>query len=324
MIALRLTIIFIFSFLLIKSSELVIISLKKISAKTKTGVFALSAIIMAIGTSLPELFLGITAALDGSPNLSLGNVIGANIANITLVAGISALAFAKSVHIRKDYLHKDVGIALIAGIAPIILIFDKSLSRVDGLVLLSVYGIYATSIFKKRYVEIAKGNEVSDYFHKILRSIPIFDGKNTKELGRLFLGIALLLFSGNIIVENAEWIAHATNIPIFLVGLIILSIGTTLPEIAFSAKSLRDHEPSMFLGNLLGSIIANSTFVIGLVAVISPIKIQAFQDYTVAACTFLLVFLLFWFFIKSKHRLDRWEAFLLLTLYIIFVFLEFM
>ena len=311
------------SLILIKSADVVIVSLKRISTRTRTGVFALSAIIMAIGTSLPELFLGITSALEGSPNLSLGNILGANIANISLVAGISAAVFSKKVVVKQDYLKKDVIIALIAGLAPLVLIFDKNLSRVDGLVLISIYGIYATSIFKKQYHLIARGQKHEDYFHKILRSIPVFDGHQTKQYGKLFLGITILLVSGDLIVKNAKALALAADIPIFLVGLVILSIGTTLPEIAFSAKSLKDHETSMFLGNLLGSIIANSTFVIGIVALISPIKIQAFEDYTIASIAFVIVFLLFWFFIKSKHRLERWEALLLVALYLIFIIIEF-
>jgi len=322
MIILNFFVFFLFSFILIKSADLVAISLKGISRRTKTGVFALSAIIIAIGTSLPEMFVGLSAALEGSPNLSLGNIIGANIANLSLVAGVSGL-FIKSVYVRGSLLKRDVTVALVASIAPLILILDLSLSRVDGLVLLAVYGVYITSLFKTQYSEIAKGVR-PDYFHKLLRSIPVMDGHHTKEYGRLFLGLALLLWSSNILVRTSQGIATFFNVPLFLIGLIIISIGTTLPEFAFSVKSLKEHEPSMFFGNLLGSIIANSTLVIGLVAVISPIKIIALEDYFIAVLSFIIIFLIFWLFIKSKHRLDRWEAIALIILYALFVFVEFL
>lgn len=323
MIILYFILILLLSFVLIKSSEIVVISLRRISKRSKAGVFALSAIIIAIGTSLPELFVGITSALEGSPNLALGNVLGANIANLSLVAGTSAL-FIKSVRVREGYLRREVGIALIAGVAPLLLILDHTLSRVDGLVLLAVYGVYTTSIFKTQYIRLAREPHLDDYFHKILRSIPVLDGHQSKEYGKLFLGLALLLWSSDMIVNLAQTIAQLLNIPLFLIGLVIVSIGTTLPEVAFSVKSLRDHEPSMFFGNLLGSIIANSTFVIGITALLSPIKIIAFHDYTVAVFFFILIFLIFWFFVKSKHRLDRWETVLLIILYLTFILAEFL
>jgi cation:H+ antiporter len=311
---------FIFSFALIKSAEMVVISLKRISRKTKTGAFALSAIVIALGTSLPELFVGITAALEGTPTLSLGNVIGANIANISLVAGISAI-FVKSINISNKFFKKDVAIAAISSFAPLLLILDKRLDRIDGLILLSIYGLYATSLFKARYREIALSHIDEDYFHRLIRRIPILDGHQRQNYARLFLGIATLLMSADVIVKLAELIAQASDAPLFLIGLIVISLGTTLPELAFSFKSLKDHEPSMFLGNLLGSIIANSTFILGIVALIQPIEITFLNDYLLASFSFSFIFLVFWYFIKSNHKLVRLEAAFLILLYLTFVFL---
>jgi len=138
-----------FSFILIKSADLVIIALRRISKSSHTGVFALSAIILALGTSLPELFIGVTSALEKSPSLALGVVLGSNIANIALVGGITALVVGK-IEVHGSFLKRDVFLALLAGILPIILILDGELSRVDGLVLLAAYAAYASSFFKSR------------------------------------------------------------------------------------------------------------------------------------------------------------------------------
>jgi len=311
-----------FSFLLIKAADLVIVALRRLSRLTKTGVFALSAVILALGTSLPELFVAITSAMEGTPVLSLGNVLGANIANISLVAGIAGLFLGK-VNINKDYIRRDVFMALVAGLLPLILILDANLSRVDGLILLSVYGAYSASFFKSRFERIAREHKKETFFYRFFRKIANIDGNYTREIGRLFIGVALLLFSADMIVKIASLLAAIANIPVLFVGLVILSIGTTLPEIAFSLRSVEEHQPTMFLGNLLGSIIANSLLILGVASIISPIVITAFENYYEAVFAFILIFSIFWLFIKSKHRLDRWEAGLLLALYLIFVIIEF-
>jgi len=315
---------FVFVFVLIKSADLVVVSLRRLSVETHTKVFVLSAILLAIATSLPELFVGVTSALEEAPHLALGNVLGANIANISLVAGLAALIVGH-INIHGEFIRKEVGLALIAGIIPLILVFDGTLSRVDGLILLALYGGYATSFFKERFLQIAQHHRKEGYLHRFLRNFthPQIGGHKARELGRLFVGIALLIFSADIIVRIAKEIAVISNVPIFLVGLILISIGTTLPELVFSVRSLEDNEPTMFFGNLLGSIIANSTLILGVTATIYPIEISSFNDILLAAIVFVTVFLTFWFFIKSKLRLERWEAVILLALYLGFVVAEF-
>jgi len=312
----------IFSFLLVRSADLVIVALRRIARWTKTGVFALSAIILAIGTSFPELFVGITSALEKEPNLSLGVILGSNIANISLVAGLTAFVVGK-VYVHGDFLKRDVWIALVAGILPIILVLDRELSRIDGLILLAAYGAYASSFFRTRFLEIAKEHKKESFFYRFLRRFNHLDSKKTKEYGRLFVGIALLLFSADVIVKISIQLALIANIPLFVVGLILIAMGTSLPELAFSLRTLEDHEPSMFFGNLLGSTIANSTLIIGTVSVIQPIKILAVNQYFIAVIAFIVIFLSFWYFIRSKHRLDRWEAGFLLFLYAVFLLVTF-
>lgn len=312
-----------FAFILMKSTEITVVSLRRLSRKTGTRIFTLSAIILALGTSFPELFVSLTSALEGVSSLPLGLVIGSNIANISLVAGLSALATGQ-VTVHGNFLRRDIFIALIAGILPVLLVLDRSLSRVDGLILLSVYGAYASSFFKSQFIKISRGHKKQSFFHRFLRQFNHIDSQKTREYGRLFIGIALMLFSADIIVRIAKALAVAIDVPVFLVGLIFLAVGTSLPELAFSFRSLRDRAPAMFFGNLLGSTIANSTLVIGLAAVLAPVRVLAVEEYLVSVIAFVVIFSLFVWFIRSKHRLDRWEAVLLLILYFIFVVIEFL
>jgi len=314
--------IIILSMILIKGADMVIVAIRRISKTTHTGLFALSALILAIGTSFPELFVGITSAIEGSPEVSLGDVTGSNIANIALVGGFAALLVGK-VRVSNAYLKRDVFIALIAGVLPLILLGDHILSRVDGLILLTAYFAYATSFFRRRYQQIGKEQQELSFIYRFLRKFNDIAFQRRKEFGRLFIGFALLLFSADSIVRLATYLANLANIPNFVIGVVVIAIGTSIPEFVFSLKSLKEHEPSMFFGNLLGSTIANSTLVLGVVSLIHPIKIIAINHYMIAVVTFIVVFFSFWYFIRSKHRLDRWEASVLLLLYLAFLVAEF-
>ena len=139
----------------------------------------------------------------------------------------------------------------------------------------------------------------------------------------IFIGIAVLLFSANLIVVVAKTLAGEIGIPVFLVGLFLLSVGTTLPELAFSVRSLEDGQPTMFLGNILGSIIVNSTLIVGTVALLSPVVDFVAVEYELALFTFVFVYVLFWMFTKTKLSLSRWEAGGLFLIYLIFIVLEF-
>lgn len=315
--------IIILSFILIKSSEMVVVALRRISRETKTGVFALSAVILALGTSLPELFVGITSALEGSTNLSLGVVVGSNIANIALIAALTAFLTGR-VLVHSENIFHETWIAFVAGTLPFFLVLDSSLSRVDALILIMVYLAYTTGFFRKRFEELGKEQQESEnFFYRFFRKFEHVSVVKIREFGKLFVGIALLLASADGIVRLSEILAQEAGIPVFVVGLVILAVGTSLPELAFSLRSLKDHQPSMFFGNILGSVIINSTLIVGTSSLIKPVEINAFSQYATAVTTFLLVFGLFWFFVRSKHRLDRWEAGVLLLLYFIFIVVEF-
>jgi cation:H+ antiporter len=314
--------IFGFSLLLIKATDIIIVNLKAFSQKTRLGQFAITTSLLALATSLPELIVCLTAALEGEQNLALGNIIGANIANLSLVIGGAAF-FGGVVTVRGLFLRRDVFYTFLAGAAPMVLLFDKSLSRIDGLVLLALYGFYNTAVMRERNQQLAeaKGEEEGFIRHLIRR---LNHQGTKKELGWLFLGVAFLLFSAEMIVNLAGIMAVTLNLPLLLIGLFVVSVGTTLPELTFSLKAIREHEPSMVFGNLLGSVVANGTLIIGLVALISPFRIQAFDKYLLATLAFVTIFGFFYLFIRSKHRLERWEGIILFGVYLLFVLLEFL
>jgi cation:H+ antiporter len=315
-----LALIFVFSLILVKSTDILIVNFKSLSQKTQLRKFALTGLILGLGTSLPELFVGVTSGLAGKPSLSLGNVLGANIANLSLVIGGAAL-IGGTVAVHGTFLRRDVFYAFLAACAPMILLFDKVLSRLDGAILLILYGFYQVVVFGEQRPKAV--GEPQSFVERILRKLNHPPSRRMKkELGGIFLGIALVLFSADVLVRISVRLAIAFNFPLFLVGLLIVAVGTTLPELVFGIKALRERQPGMVFGNLLGSIVANGTLIIGLVALISPVRIQAFGEYLLATVTFVIIFGLFYFFIRTKHRLDHWEGAVLLVVYLLFVILE--
>ena len=323
MIIVYFILILLFSFLLIKATDILVVNFKTLSRQTRLGQFAITTFLLALATSLPELVVGIAASLENEPNLALGNVIGSNIANLSLVIGGAAL-IGGTVAVRGVFLRRDVFYAFLAGAAPMMLLFDKRLGRVDGLILLALYGFYNVLVLKEREQRLAeaRNGEEEGFIKRLLRRLNHQGTK--KEFGWLFLGIALLLFSADMIVRIAGKIAIAFNIPLLLIGLFLVAVGTSLPELAFSLKAIRERQPAMVFGDLLGSVVANGTLIIGLVALISPIRIRAFSEYLLATMAFVVIFGLFYFFIRTKRKLERWEGVVLLGVYLLFILLEFL
>ena len=318
---LYLILIFLLSFILVKATDILIVNFGALSAKTKIRKFALTSLILGLATSLPELFVGLSASFAGKSILSLGNIMGANIANLSLVVGGAAL-ISGALRVEDIFLKKDVFYVFLAATAPMILLTDKVLSRIDGLILLTLYVFYQIVIFseKKHRQEFKKTQEIG-VIHRLIRKMNHLETK--KEIGWILLSIIILLFSADFLVKVAMKLAVDLNLPLILIGLLLVSVGTTLPELVFSIKAIKDKQSSMVFGNLSGSIVANATLIIGLVALISPIRIQAFTSYLLATMAFVIIFGLFYFFIRTKHRLDRWEGLILFLIYLLFIIFQF-
>lgn len=313
MLAFYLCLLILFSFLLIKASDILVTSLKRLAHSTHLSKLALTSFIMALATSLPELFVGIAAALEGKSNLSLGNVIGANIANLSLVIGGTAL-FGGGMKIVGNFLKKDVFYTFLAGSVPLILLLDNYLSQIDGLILLMVYAWYVATVF-----------HLSDKTYSLNGILGRLEKKETEvTFSLLFLGVILLIFSADMLVKVSYQLANIFHVPLLLVGLFLVSIGTTLPELFFSIKARRANQVAMVFGNLLGSVVANSCLILGLVALINPIKLVSLQEYLLATIFFVLIFSAFYLFIRTKRRLDRWEGGVLFLLYLLFAAVEFL
>lgn len=306
---------------LVKSTEVIVGAIKKLARRSRLGSFGVTAFVLALATSLPELMVAVTASIEGLSNVVLGNVLGSNIADISLVIGGATLA-AGTLRVTGEALKRDIYLTFGAAILPLLLIADLTLSRADGVVLLVVYALFVGTILRKHTKEIGEHALEEAPMRRLLVAVMHRGGRS--DALHLGLGVAGLLLSSHMIVQLSKMIALEMGLPILLIGLFLVAIGTSLPELAFELKAVREGHVSMAFGDLLGSVVANATLVLGIAALIRPINLNGtgLAPYAMAIGVLVLLYLCFMYFARSKSRLERWEAMILLLLYFGFVVIE--
>ena len=245
--------------------------------------FLIGVVILGIGTSAPELVVSALAAVAGSPDLALGNAYGSNIINITLVLGVTALI--SPILIRANVIRHDLILLLAVTALAAFQLLDGNLSMTDGIVLIaSLIGVLLIQIFLS-----LRNNTAADV--DAPKDINI-----AKALATLTLGLLLLIVSSRSIVWGAVELATLWGISELLIGLTIVAIGTSLPELVASVAAARRGEHDMALGNVIGSNLFNTLGVVGVATVISPIKNVApeilSRDVLMMAGVTLLLFVL--------------------------------
>lgn len=315
MIPLYIAIFIISCFTLFWAGRALVNSLANIARFLGWREFVVAFFVMAFAASLPNLFVGINSALRKIPQLSFGDVVGGNVIDLTLAIAIATL-FAKGGIITESRTVQRTSIfTIIAAILPLFLILDGSLSRIDGILLILVFIFYAAWLFskKERFTKIYDTHKIP-----IVKEFKVF----LRDLGRVILGIILLLAAAEGIVRSAQFFALSFNLPIALIGILIVGAGNAIPETYFAIASARKGETWMILGNLMGAVIIPSTLVLGIVALICPIEILNFSPFAIARLFLIISAIFFCLFIRTGRQITRKEAILLLTIYIIFVLSE--
>lgn len=303
--------------LLSGSSAVVVESFEYIVAHQKRLKYVLAAVLVALSTSLPELFVGLIASISGKQEVAMGNLVGANVVNLSLVIGLAVL-IGGALSVVGDFMHWEMAAAFLGGSAPILLMLDGQLSRLDGLILLVVYLIYVRDIvIDGKHRTLAERGAIQK---GVLHKNRLVLGKEIEMVYlRLGIGLAGLIAAAELTVRSGNALAEVWRISSGLLGIMIVALGTTLPELFLSIEALKKKQATLVLGNLLGSVVTNATLVIGLVALINPVSITKVNNFSVANIFFVLVFGLFWFLAKSKKKIGKWEGLLLVGVYLIFI-----
>jgi cation:H+ antiporter len=323
MIAVQLILLIVFAFFLVKATEHLVGEVRDISQITHLGKYGLTAFLLAFATSLPELVVGIASAIEGRPQLALGNVLGSNIADISLVMGGVAIV-GGSIRVIGEFLKRDLFSTFLAGSLPLLLLVDGSLSRIDGLILLVVYIWFTYTVLAEKTEELAEYQEQQQQkiTHRIFVRLKQTEAR--RHYFWLLFWAAVLIFSADMLVRISTSFAGDLGIPVILIGMFFIAMGTSLPEFAFELKAMRSGETAMIFGDLLGSVVANSTLILGITSIINPIQLDGgFTPYLLATVAFVVLFGLFWMFTSTKRTIERWEGVLLLLVYILFAYFEF-
>ena len=280
--------------------------------------FLIGVVILGLGTSAPEMVVSVLAALEGSPELALGNAYGSNIMNIALVLGTTALISPIIIH--KSIVKRDLPLLLAITLLAAWQLRDGQLSQSDGIILL--LGLAAVLIFqivmnlrssRQEDKKIAsKNNEHSE--NKDRQSAGIFRG-----LASLIIGMSILILSSRAIVWGAVELATFWGLSELIIGLTVVAVGTSLPELVASLSAARKGEHDMALGNIIGSNIFNTLGVVGLAALIAPISadpiILSRDVLVMGLLTLLLVVLCVFAYIK-KRSFGRTSGAILLLFFI--------
>ena len=323
MITAQILLLVVLCLVLIYSTSMIVRSLKSLARASHLGAYGLTAFVLAISTSLPELVVSIVASLEGKTSLILGNIIGSNIADLSLVIG-GAAVLGGSLKVSGIVLKRDIYLTGAAGLLPIFLIADGTLSQADGVVLLVIYFMLVTTFLRSHQRSLAVHALFGSPVKRLLMAVTHHNGHN--GVWRFALGIGLLLISSHFIVRLSTALAMSTGLSTLFIGLFIVSIGTSLPELAFEIKAISSGHAAMALGDLLGSVVANSTLILGIASLIRPLTLshQGLVPYGTAIFTFTIMYLCFIFFIKSKKKLEWWEGLVLVSLYFVFVLVEYL
>ncbi|PIP89038.1 MAG: calcium/sodium antiporter [Bdellovibrionales bacterium CG12_big_fil_rev_8_21_14_0_65_38_15] len=269
-------------------------------------------VIIGFGTSAPELVVSALAAYQGNPGIALGNAYGSNISNIALILGLTAILMPISV--QSLVLKKELPILTIVTLISMGLIYDLELSRLDAVILLGVFCVLMVwTIYEGvRNSKDHLAKEVEAEFADLKR-MPL-----NKAYLYLILGFLLLIISSRILVYGAVGIATAFGISDTIIGLTIVAIGTSLPELASSIIAARKGESDIALGNVIGSNLFNTLAVVGVAGIISPLTFEKeifSRDVTVMLALTVSLFV-FGFGFKRMGRINRVEGSILFVSYL--------
>lgn len=277
--------------------------------------FIIAFFVMAFAASLPNLFVDLNAVLRHLPELALGDIIGGNLADLTLVLAIAVLFSKKGLSADSDMVQKSALFTTGIAVLPLALVADGTLGRMDGAVLILAFLGYAFWVFSKKdrfkkFYRNKTEQTVSGFWHFLA------------NLAKIVLLLVLLLVASFAVVSSAQFFSGQFGVSLALVGILIVGLGNCFPEAYFSVISARREENWLVLGDLMGSVIITSTLVLGIIALVAPFEIRDLSPY-LSARIFLIIAVIFSLvFIMTGKKITKKEGLVLLSVYIVFLIVE--
>jgi len=300
--------------ILIGGAESLVRGASSISKRAGIPPIVIGLTIVAFGTSAPEFVVNVFSAFQGTTDLALGNIIGSNIANILLILGISALVV--DLKVQENTTWKEIPFAFLAMLTVFIMTNDKIinggaenvLTRTDGLILLIFFAVFMYYIIEltRKGDNGAEQEEIKSY--SVFVSIFLTIG-----------GLLALFFGGKLLVGQAVALAQMAGLSEMLIGLTIVAVGTSLPEMATSIIAARRGQSDIAIGNVVGSNIFNVFWILGVTGLIKPISINVGANFDIFVSLTATAILFFAMFVGKKHKLERWQGGLFLLVYLTYM-----
>ena len=257
--------------------------------------------VVAMGTSMPEFFVSMVSAIKGTPDLAVGNVVGSNIFNTMFIVGISAAVAPMA--ISRSAVRKDIPFAVVATLMLSVMCMDGNISRTDAGILFAlfiVFMVYTLRLARKGAVDVEEKKKAD--LSVVMSSVFII------------VGLACLIGGSNLFVNGASAIAKALNVSDAVIGLTVVAMGTSLPELATSVVAARKGRSAMAMGNVIGSNVFNILMILGVTGMITPMQIEGI---TMTDMGVMLVgMVLVWMFSYTKYKVARWEGFVLAAMFV--------
>lgn len=296
--------------LLIKGADLLVDGAASVAKKFNISSIVIGLTIVAFGTSAPEFVVNIFASVKGNSEIAIGNILGSNIANIFLILGVAAVI--TPIVAKENTAWKEIPLSLLAAMLIGVLANDalidgsafSGLTRIDGIVFLSFFIIFMYYTFG---ISAVTGDE---------ENIDIKILSNTKAALFILVGLAGLVVGGKWIVDGAVKMAEMFGVSQSLVGLTIVAVGTSLPELATSAIAAFKKQSDIAIGNVIGSNIFNTFWILGASAVIRPLPFSRDSNPDILMSIMASAVLFALLFIGKRHIIERWQGYLMIAIYI--------
>jgi len=288
-------------FLLIKGADIFVDGAASIAAKFRVPPLVIGLTVVSFGTSAPEAAIGVSASLMGSEAISIGNVIGSNFFNLLAVIGITALVLPLKA--EREVVTRDMPTVILATGCLAVIILDGIIARYEAFILLAALALYLTFVIRRALGSDAGGEELkkSSWFASILM---------------VGVGLASIIFGGDIVVENAKTVARDFGMSETLIGLTVVALGTSLPELVTSLVAAKKGKSGIAIGNAVGSCLFNILFILGLSGAIAPLRVDSelLTDTAFLAIVTLIVYL----FAARGKKIGRIEGAICVVLYVIY------
>lgn len=313
-------ILFIIGFvLLVKGADFLIKGSTSIAHRYRVSDIVIGLTIVSLGTSLPELIINLFASFEGNTSIAIGNIFGSNVANVLLILGLSAVF--NPLPLKRNTIYSEIPFALIATLLAAFLAnatFTETktqliIDRIDGLIMLFFFGLFIIYILK-----IARNNKDDEVVKK--------DDSQTMRKSIIFigLGVVMLYFGGEWVVGGATELAAQMGLSQGLIGLSVVAIGTSLPELVTSVIAARKKNVDIAVGNVIGSNIFNLLWVLGLSATINPLPFHVINNVDILVMVFSIVMILFALAFSGDRKINRASGIMFVLLYAAYMYYLFL